>query len=198
MSVSHLYKDFAKRPVSTKSVLDDGLEIEEEKLKSFEDGYKSGWDDAMAAQEATRKTIGSAFSQNLQEASFSYHEARTSLSKQLRSLVESMLGAVMPELASQALHRHVLDQIHNLSSMSLDKSLELVVATPQEAALRSLCESELSQPFVIVPDDSLAEFEVYIRLGTVEREIDLSQWTEETKSIISNFFDSLKEGESGE
>ena len=193
MSVSHLYKDFGSVPFDQNSAANAaGEEVEEAKLQSFEDGYQSGWDDAVAAQESTKKTIGAAFAQNLQDVSFSFHEARGTLAKQLREVMEPMLDSLLPELARQSLAHHILEQTQNLSRESLDRPLEIAVSPMRATALQALCEADLKEPFVLVPDETLAEDQVFIRVGELEREIDFDGWFEEVRQAVSAFFDKVE------
>jgi hypothetical protein len=54
--------------------------VEEAKVASFEQGYKAGWDDAVAAQSEDQTRIRADLARNLQSLSFTYQEARSHMS----------------------------------------------------------------------------------------------------------------------
>jgi flagellar M-ring protein FliF len=53
-----------------------------ERLAAYEQGYRAGWDDAVRAEAADQARIGAELARNLQEMSFSFHEARSRSSRQ--------------------------------------------------------------------------------------------------------------------
>lgn len=191
MGVSHLYQDFgrSKPKQAYANPVESELKQEEEKLESFEDGYKSGWDDAISAQKDTNSAVSSEFAQNLQDASFSFHEARASLAKELREVVEPLLDALLPKIAKEALASHVMEQVASLSSDTLNRPIEIAVSPARMVTLQSLCEDTLTEPFVVIPDETLGEDQVFLRVGKQEREVELETWLQEVKTLVSTFFD---------
>ena len=196
MGVSHLYKDFGTSQTQAARGQNSRSEVEQEDdmLQSFEDGYKSGWDDAVAAQSESKTAISAEFGRNLQEASFSYHEARTSLARELKKLFEPLVNSVLPSIAKEALSAHLLDKISELSSEALDQKVEISVSPSQAPALQELCENTLNSTFEIFPDETIEKDQIFFRIGEKEHQIELDTWIENVHGIVSDFFDQIEKG----
>ena len=193
MGVAHLYKDFgaSRLPRVFEGDEPSDLQQEEAKLASFEEGYKSGWDDAVVAQSESKSAVGAEFGRNLQAASFAYHEARAGLARELKQFFEPMFESLLPIIAKETLASHLTDQISELASQALDQPLEIAVSPGQMVVLQDLCEENLSQPFTIVPDETLANDQVFLRIGTQEREIEFETWIENIQGLVRAFFEQL-------
>ena len=191
MSLSHRYRNFGSSPPPNEKVLTDLEQIEERNLESFENGYKSGWDDAVAAQETTRANVTAEFGRNLQEISFSFHEARAALAKELRNVLEPVLTALLPKIAGEALAAHVLDQIDEISREAMERRVEIAVSPQRIMSMQTLFEDILKDPFEIVADDTLSADQVFIRIGTEEREIDFEPWLQAVRDALASHFDSI-------
>jgi len=152
--------------------LDPGA-FEEERLAAFEKGYTAGWDDAVAAQEAEGARLRTDLAQNLQELSFTYHEAREQVLMALRPLLVDIAAKLLPTMARQTLSHMVADQLQPLAESSTSVPISILanpVSLPQiEDVLRSLS----SLPLVYVPDASLGEGQVYLKFAETETRIDL-------------------------
>jgi flagellar assembly protein FliH len=193
MSLSHRYKNFSPQtPQDLHGATGSIEKVEEQKLQSFEDGYKSGWDDALAAQKTMRSDITAEFGRNLQEASFSYHEARTALARELRSVMEPILCDLLPKVAQETLAAHVIDEISALTQQTLDRQIEVAVHPGRLQSMESVCSDELSQPFTIVEDDTLLEDQVFLRVGASEREVNFEEWIQLTIDTVGRFFDAAE------
>ena len=197
MGVSHLYKDFGdrRRRDFEPNASDPDLDQEEEKLQSFEDGYKSGWDDAIAAQKQSTTAISAGLEQSLQEASFSYHEARSALVSELRQFFEPLLDSFLPALAKETLAPRLLEQIAELSSELVDRKIEIAVSPARMVAVQELCSDKLQSPFEIQPDEALLEDQVFLRVGDQEREIELQAWLTNINRCVQAFFEQLDGGQ---
>lgn len=189
MSVAHLYQDFGSSlpGFDTKSFIED-VDLEEQKLEAFENGYQAGWDDSVNAQIASNKRISSDLERNLQEASFSYHEARTTLTKSLEPLFSDILNTLLPEIARQSLGPQIITQLTEMVRIQLDQVIEVTVAPTHVETISALIEGQINEPFVMVPDPTLSEGQVYIRIGAEERELDLDHVLETVSSAFSSFF----------
>lgn len=189
MSIAHLYQDFGPKTLGrdTNISLND-VEIEDQKLDSFEKGYQAGWDDAVNAQVATKTRISSDLAKNLQEVSFSYHEARSTLTKSLEPLFSDVIATLLPEVARHSLGPHVVAQLTEMVRAQTDQVIEITVSPVNFETIETLIENELESPFVMVPDPNLSEGQVFLRIGVEEREIDLDHVIETVGAAFNNFF----------
>ena len=62
-------------------------EQESVRLEAFEKGYQAGWDDSSIAHQTEREKVSSELAQNLQDMSFTYHEAYAKLSLAMKPLL---------------------------------------------------------------------------------------------------------------
>lgn len=194
MTLSHRYQNFGMPLAQNGNAAPTSVEkIEEDKLQSFEDGYQSGWDDAVAAQGTTRDNVTAEFARSLQEASFSYHEARSSIVREFRGIMEPLLDELLPRLSRETVAAHVLEQIESLSKEALDHSIEICTAPNRVVTMQSLFENAIKDPFIIKADDSLKDDQVFIRLGNQEREIDFEPWIQQVQGAVTAYFDSIGE-----
>jgi len=70
MSIAHLLDDFAASGQSEQGLIQE-VELEEERLASFEKGYQAGWDDAVKSQVADGRRITADLAQNLHKRQLS-------------------------------------------------------------------------------------------------------------------------------
>lgn len=189
MSIAHLYQDFGPKNLGRDANISlNDVEIENQKLDSFEKGYQAGWDDAVNAQVATKTRISSDLAKNLQEVSFSYHEARSTLTKSLEPLFSDVVATLLPEVARHSLGPHLVAQLTDMVRVQTDQVIEITVSPVNLETIETLIENELESPFVMVPDPNLSEGQVFLRIGVEEREIDLDHVIETVGAAFNNFF----------
>lgn len=187
MTLSHLYQNFGDQRKSSPTATSQSREaVEDEKLQSFEDGYKAGWDDAVKAQSQARDHIDSDFATNLQAISFSYHEARVALKKELGEVLESLFLKLLPKIAHDALVPKVVENVMDLASQVAERPIEVAVSPHRMVMMQSAFEDQIQEPFIVTPDESLEKDQVFIRVGSIEQAIDLDTWNSEIQSTISS------------
>ena len=81
---------------------DAGAGAEDARLASFEDGYKAGWDDAIAAQDKETARIRADFARSLEDLGFTYTEAHRHVLNAIEPLLRDMVCKVMPRMAHRA------------------------------------------------------------------------------------------------
>lgn len=193
-SVSHLYADFGRLAGSNSPAGAIGLdpdEVEDLKLNSFESGYRAGWDDAVKATGEEQKQLSAEFVQQLQDMSFTYHEAYTKLSKTMQPLMTRFVTKLLPEVAHQGLGLHLMDQISKLMDQQSDNAIELTVAPQTRATVEELLEERLAVPFAVAEDSSLHTLQVYLRVSDVERQINLDEILTGIGEAVDAFFDTI-------
>ncbi len=169
-------------------VLDHGA-LEDEKLASYETGYKAGWEDASAAIEGDQSRIKSELARNLQALSFTYHEARSHVLSAVEPLLLQVVGQLLPEIARETLAPFILETLMPLAEGLGDAPVTLVLHPNVRAAVESLLEQATGLPLSIEEESTLGEGQVFIRLGTVETQVDLDKATAEIAAAVRGFFD---------
>ena len=170
--------------------------IEEGKLAAYEQGYKAGWDDAAAAQDEDQTRIRADFSRNLQQLAFTYQEARSHVLKGVEPLLKEMVSRLLPDMARETLAPMVLEQVMPMAEELADQPVALVVNPAMRAPVETLIAQATGLPMHIVEEPSLAEGQVYIRLGGAETKVDLTRVTADIAAAVRGFFSLSEEVES--
>lgn len=194
MSVSHRYRNFSTKSTKKREAPGtDDSDLEDQKLQSFEAGYQAGWDDATKAQVENQNRISAEFAQNLQEISFSYHEAVTKLSGAFEPILKEIVGKLLPEISKQTMGLHIFEQLNTLLEQSIDKQVEIVVSPSNQNKIRALAQDGFKDPFVLVTDQDMSDDEVFVRVGEEEKQIDLGGILESVGKATEAFFHEVKE-----
>jgi len=175
-------------PTENASPLPAAFDLAEEKLKSYEQGYKAGWDDATTAHAEEQARISSDFARNLQELSFTYHEARGQVLASLEPLLTEMVEKVLPKLATESLVEMVVEEVQGVAQRVADAQVELVISPENRPAMERLLEGEQSLPVKLIEEPSLPPGQVFLRFEDIEKQIDLEAVLTRCQEAVDGFF----------
>ena len=181
--------DTEEKPAKVQTVVLDRVALEDEKLASYDTGYRAGWEDASAAQSDDQSRIGADLARNLQTLGFTYHEARTHILKAIEPLMVQIVGQLLPEIARETLAPFVLETLMPLAEGLGDAPVTLVLNPAARVAVEALLEQATGLPVSIEEEPTLGEGQVYIKLGSVETQVDLDKATADIASAVRGFFD---------
>lgn len=181
--------DTEEKPAKTQTVVLDRVALEDEKLASYDTGYRAGWEDANAAQSDDQSRIGADLARNLQTLGFTYHEARTHILKAIEPLMVQIVGQLLPEIARETLAPFVLETLMPLAEGLGEAPVTLVLNPAARASVEALLEQATGLPVTIEEEPTLGEGQVYIKLGTFETQVDLDKATADIASAVRGFFD---------
>jgi flagellar assembly protein FliH len=174
MSLAHLYQQFGNFASADASSGSGSAEaIEDEKLASFEAGYQAGWDDAVKAQADEKAHVGSEFAQNLQEMSFTFHEAHSRLTAALNPLMKQIVDKLLPRMARESLGGHILEQLEDMIGTQLSQPIQIIVSPRNADTVEALAAGALKDPFTVEAEDTLGDGQCFVRIGNLERFVDL-------------------------
>lgn len=189
MSVSHRYRNFGGSKSAPEKADADKLEaIEDQKLQAFEAGYQAGWDDATKAQTEEKEKITADLSQNLLDMSFTYHEALSKLTTSLEPAIAKIMDKLLPQMVSQSLCAHIMEQINLVLSDNSDKPIKIVVASQNLDAVLEILDDKIPLPFELIGEETLGEGQAFIRFGQNESEINLDMLIDEASKAMRAFF----------
>jgi flagellar assembly protein FliH len=171
--------------------------IEEAKLAAYEQGYQAGWDDAAAALSQDQTRIGAELGRNLQALSFTYQEARAHVLAALEPLLTEMVDRLLPETARETLAPMVLERVMPMAEDLADHPVTLVLNPSVRPAIEALIEQATGLPLTIEEEPTLAEGQVYLRLGPAEAKVDLTRVTAEIAAAVRAFFTLTEEKPNG-
>lgn len=162
--------------------------FEEERLAAFEKGYTAGWDDAVAAQEAEGTKLRSDLGQNLQELSFTYHEARQEILMALRPLLVDIAAKLLPAMARQTLAQMVAEQLQPLAESATTVPITILASPLSLPVIEEVLGNRSSLPLVFVGDQTLGEGQVYLKFADTETRIDLDGVIRLIAEAIDTYF----------
>ncbi|AXX99596.1 FliH/SctL family protein [Profundibacter amoris] len=162
--------------------------FEEHRLEAYEQGYKAGWDDATAAQIEEQYRVAADFARNLQELSFTYHEARNQILGSLKPLFTEMVSKVLPRLAQETLPQSIVDEVLSAAADRTIAEFEIVISPANRPALERLLEDQTALDVNIVEEPTMAEGLAYIRFSETEKQIDLTSVLAGFSQLVEGFF----------
>jgi flagellar assembly protein FliH len=174
--------DGAPQPLVEASALDEA------KVASFEQGYSAGWEDAAAAQDGDQARIRADLARNLQSLAFTFQDARTHVLQAIRPLILEMTARLLPEIAREALAPAVVEAVMPLADDLSNAPLRLVLNPAVRDRVEAVVLKATGLPIEIEEEPSLAEGQVYIRLGPNEAKVDLTQVTADIATAVRGFF----------
>ncbi|MCA0962836.1 ABC transporter ATP-binding protein [Salipiger bermudensis] len=168
------------------AVPDDGA-LEAAKLEGFDGGYRAGWDDAIKAQTDDQSRISSDFAQNLQDLSFTYHEACNQVLHAISPLLEEVVAKLLPATIHQTLGLHLSEQLRAMAADIGRLDVVIAVAPGGQEAVAPLIEEDFGFPLSVVEDPTLAEGQADIRFGDSETQVDLGGLAREVAEAVQGF-----------
>jgi len=172
-------------------------DAEADRLSTFERGYKAGWDDSVAAQSEERRAISADFAANLADLSFTYHEARGHVMRQLEDLVTETFSRVLPACAKMALPRVVWEHVERLAAEVSGTPVTVLVAPGAGALLDGLLPAEPGFPISVVEEPTLADGQVFIRSQQGELAVDQATALADIETSVRAFFTAHDQDEEG-
>ena len=160
-------------------VMHDAGELETAKLESFESGYKAGWDDAIKSQNDDHTKIASDFAQNLQDLSFTFHEAYGQVLNGISPLLEDVVGKLLPGLLRETLGMQISEQLKTMAREVGMLDVVIAVAPGHADRVEPLLDPEIGFPLSLIEDETLADGQADIRFGETEKQIDLGGLVED-------------------
>lgn len=162
--------------------------IEASRLEGFETGYQAGWDDATRAQAEEQGRIGAEFARNLQDLGFTFQEARSHVMHALEPLLSGMVEKVLPRLISETIGQTIIEEVMPLAATAADTPIEVVVSPASLPVLQGLLAKTVSVPFELVEEPTLAEGQIFLRSGNLERHIDFTTAVDRIGAAINSLY----------
>lgn len=185
-------EEFNTQIVSDDPTLALSTSLEEHRLEAFEQGYKAGWDDATSAQSEDQSRIAADFARNLQDLSFTYHEARSQILKSLEPLLKEMVAKVLPKLAYENLPQSIVDEVLSIAQCQSEIDIQIVVSPSSRPPLEQLLETQNNINATIVEEPSMADGLAYLRFFDTEKHINLDSILTNVSQSVDGYFEQQK------
>ena len=168
-------------------------ELERAKVKSYDNGFQAGWDDAVATQANEHENISAEFANNLRDMNFTFHEAGVQLMRSFRPLLTEMAAQVLPTLAAETATRTILEELIPLFQAQLDTPMEIVAAPANKGTVEALLKRMDSNVAVFVEEPTFGEGQILARVGASEKEINLTAVTDKIMVALNSMYSALEE-----
>jgi len=167
----------------------DASELDEARLAAFENGYKAGWDDAVAAQEEAGAQTRDDIARALQALSFTYHEARAHVLHALSPLIAEIAARLLPEIARASLPHLVTEALGPYAEIAAEAPIRLMLNPEVRGRVEALLGPAPGVPLAIVEDPELSPGQVWLALGETETRIDIDAALATIRTALDDFFD---------
>ncbi|KPA20347.1 hypothetical protein shim_33360 [Shimia sp. SK013] len=198
MSISHLLEDFGRSAEIATTSAAPVTASEESLLDSYETGYKAGWEDATKARDDAHSSISETLAANLQDLSFTYHEAHSSVLSEIAPMVEKAIMTVLPEIARKSVGAVVVEELRQIIQTHGATQVNLVTSPDDHETVAAMLPEDLQFPVVMTTDPDLASGQAQFEFDTREREVDLSEVLGAVEQAFSAFtHETRKEAQNG-
>lgn len=160
-------------------------ELDAAKAEAYEAGFAAGWDDALRTESDSQAKVGAEFARHLQEMSFTFHEARAHVIESLQPLLHEVLQTVLPNLVQETLGQRILDVLDPLIQDAADQPITIAVAQGCREFVEPYLDSAAGAILEVVEEPTLTSGQAYLRLGKVERKVDLTEALGQIKSALN-------------
>ncbi|MGJ8543988.1 MAG: flagellar biosynthesis protein [Sulfitobacter sp.] len=188
MSLAHRYAELSPYQAAGAEGGSVSEPLEDFRLEAFENGYRAGWDDAVKACEGDETRLAADLRRGFQDLSFTFLEAQSKLSQAMAPLMHQVIEKMLPVVAQETLGQHVVEQIQKLVTSQGSDAIEIAVSPASKMKIETVLEGKSSPPFAIVAEPALTEGQVYIRVGSAEREVDLDAVIDGISKAFDAFF----------
>lgn len=165
-------------------------DLETARLEAYDRGYQSGWDDAVQQNRQDQLRIGEEFARNLQDLSFTYHEARAHVVHSMEQLARSLIDALFPDLAAEAIAHHVSAAISDHAELAGKQPMILRVSPDDHPALQAIVPEVIPFPLEIIAETAQTVGQVHLIMGQSEFQIDLTDIVTAARSALDALHES--------
>ena len=195
MPIIHILEDFSgSSAIGNSAIQLSDVEIEDQKLSSFEKGYSAGWADAIEAQNNDHARISSELTQNLLDITFTYQESLAEILQSLDEFFQILIELIIPKIMEEAFGTSIVECLMEMAGEQTDQQIDLVVPAGTGAVLRSMLTRKFSIPIRLIEDPNLTDGHVKLRIGHAAQEICGKEIIEIVKSGVRSLNHSMKKG----
>lgn len=184
-----LLEDFGTQPVGRPQHRPSDDVLETERLESFDQGYRAGWDDAIKAKSDEADEASRTLAQNLQDLTFTYNEAQAQVLASLRPLLDEVVQKMLPAMTHSSLGAHVTEHVMKIAGSLVEGRIQIRVAPGAGDNVSEMLErTSPNLPVSVAEDDTVLPGQAELRFGDREKHIDLAGVTAEISGAIESAF----------
>lgn len=162
-------------------------------LDTYDAGYRAGWDDALAAQDAGTSRLGHELGQNLKDLGFTYGQARAEVMRQIEPVLRAMVEKVLPELARMAIAPLVVDRMLAIARGLAGGKVEICLHPNNLPTVDRLTDKLGADRPTLVADDTMGEGQAILRSAAGETKVDLDGVLQGVGDAMTAYCEQTKE-----
>lgn len=167
-------EDFGNRSLAPTAPSLSEEEVEEIRRDAYENGFQAGATDALAAFQAEEARLSADLVTTLRDLSFGFHEASAHVMSSVTPVLKAVIDTVLPRMMAETVGYTILEAVEPLVEEASGIPVRLLVSPEEAPALRQIIGESADVPFVIVEDPALRQGRAHLKIGTIERQIDIS------------------------
>ena len=189
MTLHAILEDFAdpRHPGAGPGEADPATLAEEERLSAFEKGYSEGYEDANRAAEEERRRVGAALAGRLEDLSFTYHEARVAVLREVREMVAAIGDGVLPGLGREGFGPALAEAVAAEIEARVACAVAVAVAPDAVDRVGPLMPEVEGFPVELRADPDLGPGQAVIGFPDGEREIDMAPLIERAQAALAEW-----------
>ena len=156
-------------------------------LDAFEQGYKAGWEDAIRAKSEEHSSVSAELARNLQDMSFTLHEAQTAVLADFSQVLEQIVEKTIPPLVHETLGLQIVEQLTELAREQEPIDVKICVSSEDLQTVQALLPENLTFPVGLVTDPKSAPGQCQISFGERERQIDVNDVLDNLSQALAGF-----------
>ena len=154
------------------------------RIAGYEEGYRTGWDDAARAAEEDATALGAELARNLRDLSFTYFEARDEVLAALRPFLDELLDTMFPDLLAEATAAAIAAEVADGFGAAGQEGPRVLVAPEDVAVVRAL-RSQAGTEVEIVGEPAMASGQARLTAGGLEARIDTGAVAERLRAGLA-------------
>jgi flagellar biosynthesis/type III secretory pathway protein FliH len=167
-------EEFDARPGAPAEPAPTAAEVEQIRRDAYESGFRAGATDAVAAFQSEEARLSAELVTTLRDLSFGFHEASAHVMSNVAPVLKAVVDTVLPRLMTETVGHTILEAVEPLVREASGIPVRLLVSRDEAPAIRQIIGESGDMPFVIVADPALERGRAHLRIGAVERRIDVS------------------------
>lgn len=187
------FEDFGSgKTVETQASGSAGTQQSDDAIRDAHDeGYKAGYADGLATADTERSKLTSDIATALQEASFTYFEARQHVMNSMRPLLETMADIILPELGRASLARKAVEELLAIAD-KVEAPIKLYCAEVCEEEISELVSRQVTFPVEIETEETLTSSQIILSYDNGQTHLDLDLTVAKIQQAISDFYETAQ------
>lgn len=188
MTIAHLLDEFeCQIPECSPAAGRAGAVEDVASLDLYEQGYKAGWEDCVAAYSVSSEKATAGLKLHLSTLFFTFDAARLTVLQEISSVLTQVIEQILPMLLKQSFLPFVIERLDAMVEASAPAGLAISVNPSlldrMEAALGQAFQSKIT----LVGDISLNPERALLKIGNSEIEVDFKRYLTEISEAFQNF-----------